>query len=89
MGRWRACVAEYDFPVQGIFLDGLERYAIREIGLSAVERIQAKIGRTHTRYSFDTAYADNEVGLIVQGVSEACSISRRSSYQASWTSTDL
>ena len=56
--------------MQGIFLDGLERYAIRKIGLSGLERIQAKIGRGHAGYSFDTAYADDEVGLIVQGISE-------------------
>ena len=61
----------YAFPVQGVFLDGLERYAIRKIGLSELERIQAKIGRGHTGYSFDTAYADDEVGLIVQGIAEA------------------
>ena len=57
--------------MQGIFLDGLERYAIREIGLSGVERIHAEIGRSRSGYSFDTSYPDDEVGLIVQGVSEA------------------
>lgn len=57
--------------VQGIFLDALERYVVRELGQPGLRRIRELTGRAGRTYLFDTSYPDEEITLIVQGITQA------------------
>jgi Haem-NO-binding len=59
--------------MQGIFLDELEKYVVRELGQTGLARVRGLTGRGEGGYRFDAAYPDNELQLIVRGVSEATS----------------
>jgi hypothetical protein len=57
--------------VQGIFLDELEQFAVRELGQTGLRRIRQKTGRKGQGYVFDASYPDAELALIVQSIAEA------------------
>jgi len=57
--------------VQGIFLDALERFVVRELGETGLHQVRALTGRGDDRYVFDTTYPDGEIISIVQSVSQA------------------
>ena len=64
-----SCVRLTD--VQGIFLDAMERFVVRELGETGLRRIRELTGRADHAYVYDTTYPDEELTLIVQGVSQA------------------
>ena len=57
--------------MQGIFLDALERFVVRELGETGLQQVRAATGRGDNRYVFDATYPDAEINLIVQSVSQA------------------
>ncbi|MHB8588434.1 MAG: heme NO-binding domain-containing protein [Candidatus Dormibacteraceae bacterium] len=57
--------------MQGIFLDALERFVVRELGQTGLRRIREVTGRGDRGYVFDTTYPDEEINLIVLSVSQA------------------
>jgi hypothetical protein len=57
--------------LQGIFLDALERFVVRELGETGLHQVRALTGRGDKRYVFDTTYPDAEIISIVQIVSQA------------------
>ena len=57
--------------MQGIFLDALERFVVRELGETGLHQVRARTGRGDNRYMFDTTYPDGELISIVHSVSQA------------------
>jgi heme-NO-binding protein len=57
--------------VQGIFLDELEKFVVRELGQTGLARVRGLTGRGDGGYRFDGSYPDDELRLIVRGIAEA------------------
>ena len=57
--------------MQGIILDELEKYVARELGDAGVARMRGLTGRGEGGYQIERSYPDEEVHLIVRGVSES------------------
>jgi hypothetical protein len=57
--------------VQGIFLDELEKFVVRELGQTGLKRVRGLTGRGDGGYRFDASYPDDELKLIIRGIAEA------------------
>jgi hypothetical protein len=57
--------------VQGIILDELEKYVVRELGQTGLARVRGLTGRSNAGYRFDASYPDDDLQLIIRGLSEA------------------
>ena len=57
--------------MQGIFLDELEKFVVRELGQTGLARMRGLTGRGEGGYGFDASYPDGELSLIVRGIAEA------------------
>ena len=57
--------------VQGIFLDELEKFVVRELGQTGLARVRGLTGRGTSGYRFDASYPDDELKLIIRGLAEA------------------
>jgi hypothetical protein len=57
--------------VQGIFLDELEKFVVRELGQTGLKRVRGLTGRGDGGYRFDASYPDDELRLIIRGIAEA------------------
>lgn len=57
--------------MQGIFLDELEKFVVRELGQTGLARVRGLTGRGNGGYRFDGSYPDDELKLIIRGLAEA------------------
>jgi hypothetical protein len=57
--------------VQGVILDELEKYVVRELGQTGLSRIRDLTGRGAGGYQFDKAYPDDEMFVMLRGLVEA------------------
>jgi hypothetical protein len=57
--------------VQGIILDELEKFIVREVGQTGLARMRGLTGRGAGGYRFDASYPDDELRLIIRGLAEA------------------
>lgn len=57
--------------VQGIILDELEKFVVRELGQTGLARVRGLTGRGDGGYRFDASYPDDELRLVIRGLAEA------------------
>ena len=57
--------------MQGIILDELEKYVVRELGQTGLARVRGLTGRSNAGYRFDASYPDDDLQLIIRGLAEA------------------